>query len=521
MAPSLPHPSRDGAHRHAGHLRWRHAAQQVSARGSSRPVRWSLWLGLGVLFGLAVGFAAGLAKPRIRQLSMGGSPTPPDDCRRCRRAAAGGRQRCAQRERLAGVGHAALGACGVVGNGDEVDRLADPGRRRRRRLDHGAAGQSRIIGARAWSAAGPIAGRPAGPARRERLEAIGSYGPTRPARCRWPGWRRSVSASSGPIRSDPRLRMELQNTVRWRPDLECGLEPVDRAGQPAVVARNRPPTRTARPSDPAPVASVTAASAWPTRSPRPTGSTDPSDRPRVRGWPATPRPTSSWSAVASPDCGPRCRRSRRIRAASSCCSRATRIADGASGRNGGFCAASITHGLANGHDRFPDELPTLLRMGDETLDAIEAAIDRHGIDCDFERTGELTVAVADWQADGLAEEYALARSLGRDRSSCWTATRSGPRWRRRPIWPACTTRAARPSSTRPGWPGGWPRPSSGSACGSSSRRPALDLARGGAGRGGAYAARHGPRGRCCWPPARSRRCCGGWPRTWCRSGTTR
>ena len=46
-----------------------------------------------------------------------------------------------------------------------------------------------------------------------------------------------------------------------------------------------------------------------------------------------------------------------------------RIAEGASGRNSGFCAASITHGLANGVDRFADELPTLLRMGDETLEA--------------------------------------------------------------------------------------------------------------------------------------------------------
>ena len=29
-------------------------------------VRWSLWLGAGVLFGLAFGFAIGLAKPRFR-----------------------------------------------------------------------------------------------------------------------------------------------------------------------------------------------------------------------------------------------------------------------------------------------------------------------------------------------------------------------------------------------------------------------------------------------------------------------
>ena len=91
---------------------------------------------------------------------------------------------------------------------------------------------------------------------------------------------------------------------------------------------------------------------------------------------------------------------------------ADRVAEGATGRNGGFCAASITHGLANGADRFADELPTLLRMGAETLDAIEAAVARHGIDCDFERTGELDVATADWQAVDLAEQYELGTGLG-------------------------------------------------------------------------------------------------------------
>ena len=93
---------------------------------------------------------------------------------------------------------------------------------------------------------------------------------------------------------------------------------------------------------------------------------------------------------------------------------ADRIADGASGRNGGFCAASLTHGLANGLERFAAELPTLLRMGQDTLDAIEAAVTRHGIDCDFERSGELDVAVADWQVAALAEEHALARRQGLD-----------------------------------------------------------------------------------------------------------
>lgn len=80
-----------------------------------------------------------------------------------------------------------------------------------------------------------------------------------------------------------------------------------------------------------------------------------------------------------------------------------RIAEGASGRNGGFCSASLTHGLANGIDRYADELPELLRMGVETLEEIRAAIDRLGIDADAEHTGELNLASFDWQVDDLKE----------------------------------------------------------------------------------------------------------------------
>jgi glycine/D-amino acid oxidase-like deaminating enzyme len=46
-------------------------------------------------------------------------------------------------------------------------------------------------------------------------------------------------------------------------------------------------------------------------------------------------------------------------------------------------------------------MPTLERLGRENLDAIAATVDRYGIDCDFERTGELAVAVADWQVEDL------------------------------------------------------------------------------------------------------------------------
>jgi glycine/D-amino acid oxidase-like deaminating enzyme len=84
----------------------------------------------------------------------------------------------------------------------------------------------------------------------------------------------------------------------------------------------------------------------------------------------------------------------------------------ASGRNGGFCSSSLTHGLANGLDRWPDEMPALLRLGDENFDQIEQAIQRYGIDCDFRRDGDLTVAVADWQLEGLTEVHEAALELG-------------------------------------------------------------------------------------------------------------
>ncbi|MER5841242.1 NAD(P)/FAD-dependent oxidoreductase [Streptomyces prasinus] len=77
----------------------------------------------------------------------------------------------------------------------------------------------------------------------------------------------------------------------------------------------------------------------------------------------------------------------------------------ASGRNGGFCAASLTHGLANGLARWPDEIHELERLGARNLDAIEETVARHAIDCDFERTGELDVATEPYQARELRAWY--------------------------------------------------------------------------------------------------------------------
>lgn len=89
-----------------------------------------------------------------------------------------------------------------------------------------------------------------------------------------------------------------------------------------------------------------------------------------------------------------------------------RLGWAASGRNGGFCSASLTHGLANGFERWPAEMPTLLRLGRRNLDELEESVRRYEIDCGFERTGELDVAVEPWQVEGLGEEHALAQQVG-------------------------------------------------------------------------------------------------------------
>lgn len=76
----------------------------------------------------------------------------------------------------------------------------------------------------------------------------------------------------------------------------------------------------------------------------------------------------------------------------------------ASGRNGGFVEASLTHGEANGQRRWPEELAQLDALGHANLDGIEAFVRDRGLDCDFERTGTLTVATEPHQVEWLAGE---------------------------------------------------------------------------------------------------------------------
>jgi glycine/D-amino acid oxidase-like deaminating enzyme len=84
------------------------------------------------------------------------------------------------------------------------------------------------------------------------------------------------------------------------------------------------------------------------------------------------------------------------------------VAIGASGRNGGFLDASITHGLQNGLARWPEEFPTLLALGIANLDEIEATIKRLGIECDFLRSGDIGMASESYQVEELKAEMELS-----------------------------------------------------------------------------------------------------------------
>ncbi|MGX5653355.1 NAD(P)/FAD-dependent oxidoreductase [Geodermatophilus nigrescens] len=73
----------------------------------------------------------------------------------------------------------------------------------------------------------------------------------------------------------------------------------------------------------------------------------------------------------------------------------------ASGRNGGFCDASLTHGEENGRNRWPAEYDRLHHLGEDNLDAFDRDVRDLELKCQWERTGTLTVAVEEHQVSWL------------------------------------------------------------------------------------------------------------------------
>ncbi|MFZ2095534.1 MAG: FAD-dependent oxidoreductase [Anaerolineales bacterium] len=91
---------------------------------------------------------------------------------------------------------------------------------------------------------------------------------------------------------------------------------------------------------------------------------------------------------------------------------AEETAIGATGRNGGFLAASLTHGFENGLNHWPNELAILTAMGQVNLEAVQATVLRLGINCDFIRSGELLVATEAYHVAELCRLPNLAAPYG-------------------------------------------------------------------------------------------------------------
>jgi glycine/D-amino acid oxidase-like deaminating enzyme len=86
----------------------------------------------------------------------------------------------------------------------------------------------------------------------------------------------------------------------------------------------------------------------------------------------------------------------------------------ASGRNGGFVSASLTHGLANGVARFGRDIDATLRAGRDNFAGLVADVERLGIDARLERTGTLAVAAEPWCVAEVEAEAELQRRYGED-----------------------------------------------------------------------------------------------------------
>ncbi len=93
---------------------------------------------------------------------------------------------------------------------------------------------------------------------------------------------------------------------------------------------------------------------------------------------------------------------------------AEQIGYGATGRNGGFVSASLTHGLAHGQALWPADMPSITAAGRANLHDIKRDLADAGIDCGFSLVGKTTLAVEPWHVSTLVEAHELALRYGEE-----------------------------------------------------------------------------------------------------------
>ena len=246
-------------------------------------------------------------------------------------------------------------------------------------------------------------------------------------------------------------------------------------------------------------------------------------RPRAARVGHRPRPTSASSAAGSPGCGRRCTPRPTTPAREVVVLEADTVGFGASGRNGGFVdRARSRTGWRTASPASPTRCRSLERLGAENFAGLAADLERHGIDCRLELTGDLVAILEPYQEAWIEEEVELLRRFGHD-VEVFDGAGDARRGRLADLprpgsgtgpAPACSTPARSPTACA--------RRRTRLGVRIHERTPAEALEPRGDGVRRAHAAVAGSaRAACCWPRARSRRSCARSAATSCRSTTTR
>jgi len=92
----------------------------------------------------------------------------------------------------------------------------------------------------------------------------------------------------------------------------------------------------------------------------------------------------------------------------------TFIADGSSGRNGGFINSSLAHGETNTDHHFPGEADKLYELGQQNMTELLDTLKRYDIDARYEPVGETEVATNQHSVDELKKQYQAEKAAGED-----------------------------------------------------------------------------------------------------------
>ena len=92
----------------------------------------------------------------------------------------------------------------------------------------------------------------------------------------------------------------------------------------------------------------------------------------------------------------------------------TFIADGASGRNGGFLNSSLAHGETNTDHHFPGEADKLFELGQQNMAELLESLARYNIDARYEKVGETEVATHAGAVEALRADYEAEKAAGDD-----------------------------------------------------------------------------------------------------------